>query len=108
MVVIPRALPAVTPSPSRTLGLMAALLGAALTSLSVLPAAAQSALLDSVKQNPQKAKALCSELKGLNAQGLSYTSKQAVGQIAARQGLSSTDAEILSTYVVGLYCPDVR
>ena len=108
MVVLPRALPAVTPSPSRPLGLMAALLGAALTSLSVLPASAQSALLDSVKQNPQKAKALCSELKGLNSQGLSYTSKQAVGQIAARQGLSSTDAEILSTYVVGLYCPDVR
>jgi len=109
----PRALPAVTlftPTPLRlpALGLTATLLGAALSGLAVPPASAQSALLDSVKQNPQKAKALCSELKGLNAQGLSYTSKQAVGQIAARQGLSPTDAEILSTYVVGLYCPDVR
>ena len=44
----------------------------------------------------------------LNAQGLSYTSPEAVAQIAARQGLSNTDAEILSTYVVGLHCPDVR
>jgi hypothetical protein len=31
-----------------------------------------------------------------------------VAQLAARQGLSNTDAEILSTYVVGLHCPDVR
>jgi hypothetical protein len=31
-----------------------------------------------------------------------------VSQIAARQALSPTEAEILSTYVVGLYCPDVR
>ena len=71
-------------------------------------ASAQSALLESVKQNPQRAKALCSELKSLNAQGLSYTSPQALAQLASRQGLSPTDAEILSTYVVGLYCPDVR
>ncbi|WP_398328268.1 hypothetical protein [Vulcanococcus sp.] len=69
---------------------------------------ANSPLLESVKNNPQRAKALCSELKALNAQGLSYTSPQAVAQIATRQGLSNTDAEILSTYVVGLYCPDVR
>jgi len=73
------------------------------------PALANSPLLESVKNNPQRAKALCAELKALNAQGLSYTSPpQAVAQIAARQGLSNTDAEILSTYVVGLYCPDVR
>jgi hypothetical protein len=31
-----------------------------------------------------------------------------VAQVGARQGLNTTDAEILSTYVVGLYCPDVR
>jgi hypothetical protein len=28
--------------------------------------------------------------------------------VAQRQGLSTTDAEILTTYVVGLHCPDVR
>jgi hypothetical protein len=76
--------------------------------IAALPAQANSPLLESVKNNPQRAKALCAELKALNAQGLSYTSPQAVAQIAARQGLNTTDAEILSTYVVGLYCPDVR
>ena len=107
----PLAFTAVTATSPRSALLAAALVGATLGCLSALPlppAAAQSALLESVKQNPQRAKALCAELKGLNAQGLSYTSRQAVTQIAARQGLSPTDAEILSTYVVGLYCPDVR
>ena len=83
---------------------------AALLSLPVatLPALANSPLLDTVKRNPQRARDLCAELKTLNSQGLSYTSPQAVTQVASRQGLSNTDAEILSTYVVGLYCPDVR
>lgn len=81
--------------------------GVPLTLLSP-PARANSPLLESVKQNPKRAQALCSELRGLNSQGLSYTSPQAVAQIAAGQNLSPTDAEILSTYVVGLYCPDVR
>lgn len=80
---------------------------AALT-LAALPASANSTLLETVKQNPQQARALCSELKDLNSQGLSYTSAEAVARVAARQKLSATDAEILATYVVGLYCPDVR
>jgi hypothetical protein len=101
-------MPAVTLFRHRSIGLTAAVLSAVLCALSGSPAAAQSSLLESVKQNPQKARALCTELKGLNAQGLSYTSPQAVNQIAARQALSPTEAEILSTYVVGLYCPDVR
>lgn len=72
------------------------------------PAMAQSALLDSVKNNPAKAKALCAKLKELNAQGLSSTSPQAVAVVAREQNLSPMDAEVLNTYVVGLYCPDVR
>ena len=86
-------------------------LGLALLLLSCLlplPALANSPLLESVKQNPQRARAHCAELQALNAQGLSYTSPQAVAQVASRQGLSPTDAEIVSTYVVGLYCPNVR
>jgi len=31
-----------------------------------------------------------------------------VDRIAVLQGLNKTDAEILTTYVVGLHCPDVR
>jgi hypothetical protein len=73
-----------------------------------LPARANSPLLDSVKQNPQLARSLCNDLKALNAQGLSSTSPQAVAMVASRQGLNKTDAEILTTYVVGLHCPEVR
>jgi ABC-type transporter MlaC component len=87
------------------LALALALLTALISGLS---AQANSPLLDTVKKNPQQAKALCNQLKALNAQGISYTSPQAIAQIAAQQGLNNTDAEILSTYVVGLYCPDVR
>jgi hypothetical protein len=87
--------------------LKALILGSALLS-GLSPVWANSSLLESVKQNPQKAKALCSQLRAINAQGLSYNSPQAVAQIAQQQGLSNTDAEILSTYVVGLYCPDIR
>jgi hypothetical protein len=85
----------------------ALILSSALLSLAS-PVWANSSLLESVKKNPQKAKALCSELRALNAQGLSYNSPQAVAQIARQQDLNNTDAEILSTYVVGLYCPDIR
>ncbi|MFM8674480.1 MAG: hypothetical protein ACKOCA_05545 [Vulcanococcus sp.] len=87
---------------------LAAALGMLLAGLGAGPALANSPLLDSVKRNPQRARAICAELKDLNAKGVSYTSPQAVAQVGAQQGLNTTDAEILSTYVVGLYCPDVR
>ncbi len=83
-------------------------LGAALLLAGPLPAQAGSALLDRVKQNPKVAVAICTELRGLNGQGITSTSPQAVNRIAAMQGLNATDAEILTTYVVGLHCPDVR
>jgi hypothetical protein len=71
-------------------------------------AQAQSAILESVKRNPGKAKALCQQLRQLNAQGISATSRQAVNLVAQQQNLSPMDAEVLTTYVVGLHCPDVR
>lgn len=102
--------PAVTPLQRRNILISTSHGCAALLSLAVaaVPALANSSLLDSVKQNPQQARALCSELKEFNSQGLSYTSTEALARLAARQRLSQTDAEILATYVVGLYCPDVR
>ena len=65
------------------------------------PGAAQSALLES-------AKALCAQLRQLNAQGVASNSPQAVSMVAREQNLSPMDAEVLTTYVVGLHCPDVR
>jgi hypothetical protein len=72
------------------------------------PGAAQSALLDSVKANPALAKDLCVRLRQLNAQGVASNSPQAVSMVAREQNLSPMDAEVLTTYVVGLHCPDVR
>jgi hypothetical protein len=69
---------------------------------------AQSEILESVKNNPGKAKSICQQLRQLNAQGISATSRQAVNLVAQQQNLSPMDAEVLTTYVVGLYCPDVR
>ena len=77
--------------------------------LAALPAwSQQSALLESVKQNPQRGKALCQELRQLNGQGISFTSSQVTSMVARQQNLSSADAEVLLTYVVGFYCPDLR
>ncbi len=71
-------------------------------------AGAASALLESVKQNPALAKQLCGQFKALNAEGKSATSKESVARVAESQGLSAMDAEVLTTYVIGLHCPDVR
>lgn len=72
------------------------------------PVRAASPLLESVKQNPQLARRICADLRQLNRRGVSSNSPEAIGMVARSQGLSSTDAEILTTYVVGLHCPDVR
>jgi hypothetical protein len=64
--------------------------------------------LESVKANPARAKALCAQLRQLNAKGVASNSPQAVSMVAREQNLSPMDAEVLTTYVVGLYCPDVR
>jgi len=71
-------------------------------------AQAQSNLLEGVRRDPSRAKRLCQQLRELNQQGISYTSKQALRQIASQENLSLMDAEVLTTYVVGLHCPDVR
>ena len=84
-----------------------ALLGVAGAGLPV-PALAQSNLLQSVRRDPARAKALCNQLREMNRQGMSATSKQATRTIASQEGLNPVDAEVLITYVVGLHCPDVR
>ena len=68
---------------------------------------AQSSLLESVKRNPNEAKALCTSFRSLNSQGVSATSPGSIQRLASERGLSTTDAEILATYVIGLHCSDV-
>ena len=67
----------------------------------------QSSLLQSVKQNPSEALALCSQFKDLNSKGISASSKESIQEISNKKNLSQVDAEILSMYVRGLHCPDV-
>jgi hypothetical protein len=73
-----------------------------------LPLHAASALLESVKTKPELARSLCDRFKQFNAEGKSATSREAIDWVAANQNLSAVDAEVLSTYVIGLHCPDVR
>ena len=68
---------------------------------------AQSSLLDGVKQNPKEAKSLCNDFRVLNRSGKSASSKDSIMSLSKRKNLTEVDAEILSIYVIGLYCPEV-
>ena len=70
--------------------------------------AQQSNLLDNVKRNPEEAQALCSQFRNLNTKGISAGSKATINQISEERNLSFSDSEILSIYVIGLYCPEVK
>jgi len=87
-------------------GLLA--LGLAMIPLLLSPLPAAAGMLDTVKQNPALARSLCEQFKQLNANGQSATSKESIARVAASQSLSTVDAEVLTTYVIGLHCPDVR
>ena len=77
--------------------------------LAVVPVSgAESKLLETVKRNPSEAKALCKKFKKMNSSGKSAYSKKSTKRLASSRNLSMVDAEVFVTYVVGMYCPDVR
>ena len=88
--------------------LQSALVALALIGAPALVGAAESDLLDNVKRNPEKAKAMCRSFRQMNDNGKSAYSKKATRKVAKSQNLTFQDAEILVTYVVGIHCPDVR
>ena len=88
--------------------LRTALVALALLGSPLLVVAADSDLLNSVKRNPEKAKAMCRSFRQMNAGGKSAYSKKATRKVAESQNLTFQDAEILVTYVVGMHCPNVR
>ena len=80
-----------------------------LASVATMPVVkSQSNLLEGVKRNPQEALALCNKFRSLNSEGISASSKQAITEISKLKNLTAIDAEILSIYVIGLHCPDVK
>jgi len=68
----------------------------------------QSMLLENVKRNPSEAVALCNKFKELNKKGISSSSKDVIQEIGRQKNLNDTDAEILSIYVIGMNCPEVK
>tara|TARA_B100001029_G_C14663648_1_gene235757 strand:+ start:106 stop:375 length:270 start_codon:yes stop_codon:yes gene_type:complete len=67
---------------------------------------AQSRLLEGVKRNPDEAKSICQSFRALNKANISATSPKSIKKISTQKNLSEVDAEILSMYVRGLYCPE--
>jgi hypothetical protein len=71
-----------------------------------LEAMAQSRLLESVKRNPDEAKSICKNFSELNKNNISAASPESIQKISTKKKISKVDAEILSMYVRGLYCPE--
>ena len=67
---------------------------------------AQSEILGSVKRDPEEAKSICQSFRDLNKKEISAGSKQSIQEISKKKNISEIDAEILSMYVRGLYCPE--
>ncbi len=44
----------------------------------------------------------------MNDNGQSALSSEAINQLANQRNMSTGNAEILATYVIGLHCSDVR
>ena len=68
-------------------------------------AMAQSRLLEGVKRDPDEAKSICESFRELNKENISASSKRSIQKISIQKNISEVDAEILSMYVRGLYCP---
>ena len=66
---------------------------------------AQSRLLEGVKRNPDEAKSMCETFRELNKENISAGSQKSIQKISIQKNISEVDAEILSMYVRGLYCP---
>tara|TARA_B100000965_G_scaffold150971_1_gene125496 strand:+ start:6970 stop:7197 length:228 start_codon:yes stop_codon:yes gene_type:complete len=69
-------------------------------------AIAQSTLLEDVKKNPDEAKSICQNFRELNKKNISAGSQKSILKISSQKNISEVDAEILSMYVRGLYCPE--
>ena len=69
-------------------------------------AIAQSRLLEGVKKNPDEAKSICESFRELNKEKISAGSQESIQKISIQKNISEVDAEILSMYVRGLYCPE--
>ena len=78
-----------------------------LASVSINPGAmAQSRLLEGVKRNPDGAKLICEDFRELNKENISAGSTKSIQKISIQKNITEVDAEVLSMYIRGLYCPE--
>ena len=68
----------------------------------------QSKLLENVKANPEEAKALCKKFEAYNTKGVKTSSEEVIEEISRNKNLTPTNAEILSIYVIAMYCPQIK
>ena len=69
-------------------------------------AMAQSTLLENVKKNPDEAKSICQSFRELNKNNISASAPKSIKKISTQKNISEVDAEILSMYIRGIYCPE--
>ena len=65
-------------------------------------------LLMDIIRRPEKVKALCRSFREWNKKGKSVFSKEYIQQVASYEKISFQEAEILITFIIGMYCNDVR
>ena len=73
-----------------------------------IPVLSQSSLLEDAKNNPGDAMKMCNRFKEFNSKGISASDDKAIEFVSKTKKLSPINAEILSIYVIGLYCPQVN
>tara|TARA_B100001250_G_scaffold162106_1_gene139215 strand:+ start:695 stop:964 length:270 start_codon:yes stop_codon:yes gene_type:complete len=69
-------------------------------------AMAQSRLLEGVKRNPDEAKSICQSFRDLNKKNISASSPKSIQTVSTQRNINEVEAEVLSMYVRGLYCPE--
>ena len=79
-----------------------------LSTLSINPTFGEQNLYQRVKNNPNEAIKLCAKLRDFNSKGLKASHQKVINHVSNKKGFNPTDAEIYSSYAIGLHCPDVN
>jgi hypothetical protein len=68
----------------------------------------EAGVLDRVKEKPALAQGLCERFRRWNAANRSANAPESIAEVAASEGISTVDAEVLTAYVIEFHCKDVR
>lgn len=66
-------------------------------------------VLDSVRRaDSPLAQSLCQRFRQWNAANRSAMAPESIAEVAAKENLTTVDAEVLTAYVIEMHCKDVR